>query len=230
MKTAHDSPIFAQQTMLLALEDDTTVEAFSVLASLTEIEVLVKGTWQPNIRFDLQASLDIPVVTCSRVGVQSAIMNLMFNARDAMPKGGVIALVATVIYDGQVATEVEIRVTDNGFGMTKDTLLRAIDPFFTTKTTGLGGLGLPMVMSFVQGAGGCLYIESEPSVGTIVTLRLPIGAAPAGGSIHGGLRALHWERGRGAMVKARYVLPRLRDEAQRTVTDALAERPRGIGR
>ena len=72
-------------------------------------------------------------------------MNLLFNARDAMPKGGVISLVAALIYEGAVATEVELRVTDNGFGMTKDTLLRAMDPFFTTKTTGLGGLGLPMV-------------------------------------------------------------------------------------
>lgn len=179
MKSAHDGPILVPQTMRLVFEDDTAVEAFGVLATLTEIEALLKDTWEPNIRFDLQISPAVPVVTCSRVGLQSAIMNLLFNARDAMPKGGVISLVAALIYEGQVATDVELRVTDNGFGMTKDTLLRATDPFFTTKTTGLGGLGLPMVMSFVHGAGGCLHIESEQGVGTTVTLRLPISESEA---------------------------------------------------
>lgn len=66
MKSAHDSPILVPQTVRLAFEDDTTVEAFSVLASLTEIEALLKGTWEPNICFDLQISPAIPVVTCSR--------------------------------------------------------------------------------------------------------------------------------------------------------------------
>ena len=116
-------------------------------------------------------------MTCSRVGLQSAIVNLLLNARDAMPKGGVIALVAAAIYEGQVA-EVELRVTDNGFGMTRDTLLRSVDPFFTTKTTGLGGLG-QHGHELRPGAGGRLYIESEPGVGTIVTLRLPVpGSGP----------------------------------------------------
>ena len=167
--------------MRLTLEGNTPVEAFSVMACLTEIEVMVKSTWEPNIRFDLQASLDPLVVTCSRESMQSAIMNLLFNARDAMPEGGLISLVAAAIYQGDVATEIELRVSDNGLGMTRDTLLRAIDPFFTTKSTGLGGLGLPMVTRFAQEAGGHLYIESEPGVGTIVALRLPI---PRSGAQH----------------------------------------------
>ena len=101
-------------------------------------------------------------------------MNLLFNARDAMPDGGVITLAAAAHYQGTVATEIEMRVTDNGHGMTRRTLLHATDPYFTTKTTGTGGLGLPMVLSFAQEAGGRLHIESEPGVGTIVTLWLPI--------------------------------------------------------
>ena len=150
MKSPNDSLILAQPTILLALEDDTTVEAFSVLACLTEIELLVKSTWEPNIRFDLQANPGLPMAICSRMGLQSAIMNLLLNARDAMAEGGVIKLVAAAIYEGQIATEIELRVSDDGFGMTTDTLLRAIDPFFTTKTTGLGGLGLPIVTSFAR--------------------------------------------------------------------------------
>ncbi|GLS33524.1 hypothetical protein GCM10007937_52360 [Mesorhizobium albiziae] len=174
MKPANDGP-----NVRLALKSDSTDEASSVLACLAEIEVLIKGTWAPNIRFDLHASPDLPIVTYSRADLQSSIMNLLFNARDAMPKGGVISLTAALFYEGQAAPNVELGVADNGVGMTRDTLLRATDPFFTTKTTGLGGHGLPMVMSFVHGAGGRLYIESQQGVGTTVTLRLPISESEA---------------------------------------------------
>ena len=67
-----------------------------------------------------------------------------------------------------------MRISDNGLGMTPETMRRAFEPFFTTKSTGLGGLGLPMVKRFVQDAGGRLNIESEPCVGTTMTLRLPV--------------------------------------------------------
>jgi signal transduction histidine kinase len=174
MKSAHDAPILVQPAMGLALEGDTPAEAFNVMACLTEIELLVKNNWEPKIRLDLQASPDMPVVTWCRKSLQSAIMNLLLNARDAMPDGGVISIVAAAHYQGRVATGIEFRVTDNGLGMTSNTLLHAIDPFFTTKATGLGGLGLPMVTCFAQEAGGRLHIESEPGVGTIVTLSLPL--------------------------------------------------------
>lgn len=173
-KSPYNTSIPGQQTMRLALEDDTLSKAVNVMACLLEGEVLVKKNWKPNIRFNLQASLEMPVVTCCRASLRSAIMNLLFNARDAMPDGGVISLAAAAHYQGNVATEIEVRVTDNGHGMTSKTLLHAIDPYFTTKTTGTGGLGLPMVLCFAQEAGGRLHIESEPGVGTIVTLRLPI--------------------------------------------------------
>ncbi|WP_119272217.1 sensor histidine kinase [Taklimakanibacter deserti] len=142
-------------------------------ACLTEIEALVRTTWTSDIRFDFQTSPDLPVVTCNRLNLQSALMNLLFNARDAMPDGGVVSVRAAAVYDGPVATELELLVADTGLGMTRDTMRRAVDPYFTTKTMGLGGLGLPMVMRFVQEAGGRFHIESERGVGTIVTLRLP---------------------------------------------------------
>ena len=148
-------------------------------ACLTEIETFVKSTWGPNIHFDFRASPDLPLLTCSRVRLQSAIMNLLFNARDAMPDGGAISVVAAGIDEGPGTTEIEVRVADNGLGMTRETMLRAVDPFFTTKSTGLGGLGLPMVMRFSHEAGGHLHIESEPGVGTTVTLRLPLSASEA---------------------------------------------------
>jgi len=163
-----------QQTLRLARDSDTLAEPVDVWACLMEIEAFVRATWDRNIEFELYASQALPVVRCSRVGLQSAVMNLLLNARDAMPDGGLISIIATAIYDEHAVTEIELRVSDNGLGMTEDVLRRASDPFFTTKASGLGGLGLPMVKRFMQEAHGHLYLESEPGRGTIVTLRLPI--------------------------------------------------------
>jgi signal transduction histidine kinase len=162
-----------QQTIRFARDDTPAGEVVSLSACLAEIENLVENTWKSHIRVEFETTPDLPVVTCNRLNLQCALMNLLFNARDAMPDGGVISVRAAAVYDGQVVTEIDVRITDNGVGMTRETMLRASDPFFTTKTLGLGGLGLPMVMSFVQEAGGRLHIESERDVGTIVMLRLP---------------------------------------------------------
>jgi signal transduction histidine kinase len=152
--------------------DGAQAEAVNVTACLADIEALIQTMWGPKIRFDLSASGDLPLLTCDGANLQAAIMNLLLNARDAMPDGGAISVVATAIHDGYSA--IELRVADNGLGMNEDTVRRAADPFFTTKSTGLGGLGLPMVKRFVQEAGGRLHIESQPGVGTSVTLLLPL--------------------------------------------------------
>lgn len=91
-----------------------------------------------------------------------------------MPAGGVVSIAAEDASRHSAGTEIELRVTDEGVGMTPETMARALDPFFTTKSTGLGGLGLPMVERFVRDIGGRLEIESSPGLGTTVTLRLPI--------------------------------------------------------
>ena len=100
------------------------------------------------------------------------MLNLLFNARDAMPNGGIISIRAQAIFLGPDEA-IELRVADSGLGMKPDTVARAFDPFFTTKSYGLGGLGLPTVHRFVQDVGGRVLIESEFGVGTTVRLQLP---------------------------------------------------------
>lgn len=134
-----------QQTMRLASDGNAAAEPVDIRACLMEIEALAKATWDRNIAFEIYASETLPIFRCSRVGLQSAIMNLLLNARDAMPDGGVISIIATSIDDERAAAGIELRISDNGLGMTEDVLRRASDPFFTTKASGLGGLGLPMV-------------------------------------------------------------------------------------
>jgi signal transduction histidine kinase len=138
---------------------------------------MIQHMWNSDIRLHIRTSSDLLAVTCSRIGLQNAILNLVFNARDAMPNGGVVSIVAQEISDGTSSTDVEISVADTGVGMTREVIDRAFNTFFTTKPTGLGGFGLPMVKHFAEGAGGWVEIESESGVGTTVTLGLPAATA-----------------------------------------------------
>ena len=141
-----------QQTMRFARHGSSAMELVDVWACLVEIEAQVTATWSRNIRLELYAGRELPSVLCSRVGLQSAVMNLLLNARDAMPDGGVISVVATAIHEGHVTTGVELRCSDTGLGMSESILRRASEPYFTTKMSGLGGLGLPMVKRFARHA------------------------------------------------------------------------------
>jgi signal transduction histidine kinase len=108
------------------------------------------------------------------VALQTALLNLLLNARDAMPGGGVIRVSAEAAASKSAGSFVSLRVADSGIGMKRETIERAFEPFFTTKPDGLGGIGLPMVRRFVEEAGGRVSIDSEPGVGTTVTLHLPV--------------------------------------------------------
>jgi signal transduction histidine kinase len=163
-----------QQTMRKAREPSDPIEYADVGVCLAEIELLIRTTWPSNIRLETSAVSAFPAVRCSQISLQSAIMNLAFNARDAMPNGGVISIAVAEISQGDLVKQIEVRVSDDGLGMTQETLARAFDPFFTTKTEGLGGLGLPMVRRFAEEVGGQVEIESEAGAGTAVTLRLPV--------------------------------------------------------
>lgn len=114
--------------------------------------------------------------------LESALLNVALNARDAMPDGGSVTLACRntqIPSDGRDTTltpgaYVQIDVSDTGTGMTSETAARAFEPFFTTKVVGKGtGLGLSMVIGFSQQSGGDTLIDSQPGQGTTVSLLLP---------------------------------------------------------
>jgi nitrogen-specific signal transduction histidine kinase len=108
--------------------------------------------------------------------LEDAILNLVFNSRDAMPEGGLLSLTTRMILDDtqDEAAFVRIGVADSGVGMPPDVMARAYEPFFTTKEIGHGtGLGLSMVYGFVRQSGGNVTISSTPDKGTEVAILLP---------------------------------------------------------
>ena len=137
-----------------------------------------------TIRLDL--AQDLWLTTVDPAQVESAMLNLVINARDAMPGGGRITVETRNVRfapggasdedeaDGEPGEYCVIAVSDNGSGMSPDTVARAFEPFFTTKGVGKGsGLGLSMIYGFAKQSGGQVKIYSETGHGTVVRLYLP---------------------------------------------------------
>ena len=121
-----------------------------------------------QLKMDLEA--DLRPIQGDASAMTHAFMNLCVNAVDAMPENGTLTLHTRNVDNDWI----EIEVEDNGMGMSKEVLEKAIDPFFTTKGVGKGtGLGLSMVFSTVKAHRGQMAIESEPNKGTRVRLRFP---------------------------------------------------------
>jgi signal transduction histidine kinase/ActR/RegA family two-component response regulator len=137
-----------------------------------------------NIHIAWKPVADLPWARVDATQLQTAVLNLVANARDAMPGGGTITIATGSIPDGSSLTVelpagdyIGIAVSDEGSGMAPDILARALEPFFTTKEIGKGtGLGLSMVYSAMRQMGGGVHIESEPGKGTSVQLVLPAAA------------------------------------------------------
>jgi PAS domain S-box-containing protein len=145
---------------------------------------LMERTLGEHIEIKLARSADLWPATVDRGQLESAILNLAVNARDAMPNGGRLTIETANVEldenyafsnpDVQAGSFVMIAIADNGSGIASDVLARVFEPFFTTKDVGKGtGLGLSMVYGFIKQSEGHVRIYSEVGVGTVVRLYLP---------------------------------------------------------
>jgi signal transduction histidine kinase/ActR/RegA family two-component response regulator len=147
------------------------------------MEEMLRRTLGPGTELDLRLGHCRLNVSCDPSQLESALLNLAINARDAMPGGGELRIATSdrsfaadepTEPDAPPANYVEIEVTDTGMGMSRDVLSRVFEPFFTTKPTGQGtGLGLSQIYGFVKQSGGFVRIESRPGEGTSVRIYLP---------------------------------------------------------
>jgi PAS domain S-box-containing protein len=157
------------------------------LTDLTETLSASCRLFQRTLGEDLTVELKLadrlwPVLIDS-AQIESAILNLAVNARDAMPDGGTLTIEARNVTLDEGAAELSpeartgdflvISVSDTGIGMPPEVIARAFDPFFTTKGTRGSGLGLSMVHGFVRQSGGNTRIHSEPGKGTTINIYLP---------------------------------------------------------
>ena len=161
--------------------DRRPLDPNQLVRSLKELFGSTKGA---HIDLILELGQNIWPINTDTGQLESALLNLMINARDAMPDGGTLVVrTANHYLDASDLGTLEtvnsgdyvmLEVSDNGTGMSPQTLAKAFDPFFTTKPVGQGtGLGLSMIYGFAQQSGGHVSISSQSGTGTRVCLYLP---------------------------------------------------------
>jgi len=162
--------------------------AINVADLLSSFRDLLARTLGARIDVRVQAGHALPMVLADGGQLETALLNLAVNARDAMPDGGALNIEAVDVdlkhNSGVGADEVRaghyvrLSVTDTGTGMSREVMARAFEPFFTTKEVGKGsGLGLSMVYGFAKQSSGHVTVHSELGVGTTINLFLPIASA-----------------------------------------------------
>jgi two-component system cell cycle sensor histidine kinase/response regulator CckA len=201
-------------------------------ASITGTERMLRRLIGEDIHVQTALQPDLPLVLADPGQVEQVLVNLVLNARDAMPQGGELTLEtrlaamgsrAAALYPHSAPTDpaVLLCVSDTGHGMDADTRSRAFEPFFTTKPQGRGtGLGLATVYGIVKQSDGYVWISSEPGKGTRVEIYLP--PAPVQGAEADPLpvEPVGVQRGRGETVLLVEDEPAVRHFAQRVLEGA----------
>ncbi|MFZ0761972.1 MAG: PAS domain S-box protein [Candidatus Sulfotelmatobacter sp.] len=218
-------PLYAKVEAIQGASDRATTLTRQLLAfsrkQLLELKVIdvnaivadMQRLLRPLIGEDIELTTSLaPAVGCTRADagqLEQVIMNLVVNAKDAMPNGGKICIrTASVTLDDSYRPEntfikngpyVMISVSDNGQGMDRETQTRIFEPFFTTKEKGKGtGLGLSTVYGIIKQSGGYVFVQSELDRGTVFTIYFPSidepcdarGAAPVSLAAAGGTESV----------------------------------------
>jgi PAS domain S-box-containing protein len=177
---------FSRRQVLMPTQVDVGV-------MLTSLADMLRRTLDQRICIEVAIAQEGLRVVADPVQLESALLNIAINARDAMPAGGRLSFRASPCdkvpasvfgeadaFDGAEAGFVLVEISDDGAGMSDEVKERAFEPFFTTKAAGRGtGLGLSTVYGFVKQSRGALSIDSAPGLGTSVALYLPHPVAAA---------------------------------------------------
>lgn len=173
-----------QQLLAFARKQPLRPEVLDVARLLRKLRPLLRTTVGEMVDLEVVADGGLWKTEVDRAQLEAAILNLVINARDAMPDGGKLTIESgNTRLDANYAQRHEevlpgqyvcIAITDTGHGMGSDTMQQALEPFFTTKDVGEGvGLGLPMAYGFAKQSGGHLKIYSEQQRGTTIKIYLP---------------------------------------------------------
>ncbi|PKN45444.1 MAG: hypothetical protein CVU59_09065 [Deltaproteobacteria bacterium HGW-Deltaproteobacteria-17] len=188
-----------RQLLTFARRQPVEPRVLDINVTVTQLMKMIERLIGENIRIEWSPAVQACPVRLDPAQLDQILANLVVNARDAMPDGGVIRIVTRLVtvepvemrpvdarpvvdgrpVDGKPVQMIELAVSDNGSGMSAEILEHVFEPFFTTKETGRGtGLGLATVYGIVQQNHGTVSITSAPGRGTSVTIRLPVWTRP----------------------------------------------------
>ncbi len=180
--TANRAATLTGQLLAFARRQPLKPEVFNVCARLRGLQQIIDATIGSAVSVDMTLSDEVQLVEADASQFETAVLNMVINARDAMPRGGKISVSAfgatsvPAVRGHSTATGdfVGIRIIDTGTGMSQETLTRIFEPFFTTKAVDKGtGLGLSQVYGFAKQSQGEIDVQSDLGEGTAFTLYLP---------------------------------------------------------
>jgi PAS domain S-box-containing protein len=180
-KGAERAAALTQRLLAFSRRQPLAPKPIDVARLLAGMSDLLTRSITETIAIQVLAASDLWTVEADPNQLENVLLNLAVNARDAMPDGGALTVEARNVVVGAPSSSgvpagayVVISVSDDGIGMTPETVERVFDPFFTTKEVGKGtGLGLSMVYGFAKQSKGHIHIESTLGAGTTVSLFLP---------------------------------------------------------
>ena len=178
-----DSVDLTKQLLAFSRKKSLAQEYLNISEAIIKFGKLFKNTLGEKIELNINLQKDLPEILVDSSQFESSLLNIMINARNAMPDGGKISINAEVLQathqqdvvnaDSNITDElVRISIKDTGIGMTDEVRIHAIEPFFTTRKEGTG-LGLSMVYGFMRQSRGELIIESTPGEGTCLMMQFP---------------------------------------------------------
>jgi signal transduction histidine kinase len=179
-QSAERARVLVSRLLTFGRRQHLEVQAVNLGELATGMSDLIKRSLSAQIEVGYSVDRDIPAVLADPNQLELALLNLCVNARDAMPDGGKLEITVRKV-GANVAPRlgpgryVCVSVSDTGAGMDRETLQRAVEPFFTTKDVGRGtGLGLSMVHGLAAQSGGLFQLESEVGQGTRASIYLPV--------------------------------------------------------
>lgn len=189
IKASKRGAALVTQLLTFASKSDVLFESVSINDIVLEITRLVGETFPRSVVINTRLDTDLPSIVADSTQLHQMVLNLCINSRDAMPRGGSLSLMTTLVAGKSVAGQfsgagaaqyVVLEVSDTGEGMDEVTKQRIFEPFFTTKEKGKGtGLGLATVYGIIESHGGFVDVESEVGIGTTFQIYLPAEAGAA---------------------------------------------------
>jgi two-component system cell cycle sensor histidine kinase/response regulator CckA len=201
LRAARRGAALTRQLLIVGRRQAAAPEVMGINHGVEELQLMLRRLLGPDVELEMRCTACPDTILLDRTHFAQVLMNLVINARDAMPTGGLIRIVT----DNQ-GERVRLTVSDQGIGMSEEIKASIFEPFFTTKEAGKGtGLGLSTVYSIVKGSQAVLDLQSRPGEGAVFTIS--------------------WPPGEGTVEAERPVRPPVRQSQNRTILVAEDSQP-----